>query len=127
MEHTEVARKELGVGPLLAPEVAVIFETDASAARAIARKYMATYLRLPNYTNNLRRLGWTEEDITGPSDALVDAICVWGTTDQVMARIQAHIDAGADHVCVQVLTATPKVLPFDLWQELADATKGLSS
>jgi probable F420-dependent oxidoreductase len=127
VEHTEVARKELGVGPLLAPEVAVIFETDAIAARAIARKYMATYLRLPNYTNNLRRLGWTEEDITGPSDALVDAICVWGTTDQVMTRIQAHIDAGADHVCVQVLTATPKVLPFDLWQELADATKGLSS
>jgi len=127
VEHTEVARKELGVGPLLAPEVAVVFETDPSIAREIARKYMTTYLRLPNYTNNLKRMGWTEEDIAGPTDALVDAICAWGTTDQIVARIKAHLDAGADHVCVQVLTANPKVLPFDTWQELSDATKGLQS
>jgi probable F420-dependent oxidoreductase len=125
VEHTVIARKELGDGPLLAPEVAVIFETDATVAREIARKYMATYLRLPNYTNNLKRLGWTEEDITGASDAIVDAICAWGTTDQVISRIKAHLDAGADHVCVQVLTANQKQLPFALWEELAAATKGL--
>lgn len=125
VEHTAVAREELGKDALLAPEVAVIFETDATVAREIARKYMATYTRLPNYTNNLRRLGWTEEDITGPSDALVDAICGWGTTDKVIARIKDHLDAGADHVGVQILSATPQNLPFALWQELADGTKGL--
>jgi 2-methylisocitrate lyase-like PEP mutase family enzyme len=73
----------------------------------------------------LKRLGWTEEDITGASDAIVDAICAWGTTDQVISRIKAHLDAGADHVCVQVLTANQKQLPFALWEELAAATKGL--
>lgn len=125
VEHTAFARETMGAGPLLAPEVAVILETDAVKAREIARKYMTTYTRLPNYANNLKRHGFTEDDITQQSDRLVDAIVAWGTTDQVVSRVKEHFDAGADHVCIQVLTATTGVLPMREWQELADATKGL--
>lgn len=124
VEHTVVARAALGPDAMLAPEQVVIFETDPSKARQIARQYMSTYLALPNYTNNLKRLGWSEEDITGASDKLVDAICAWGTTEQAVARVKAHLDAGANHVCVQVLTDAPGTLPFSQWQELADATRG---
>ena len=125
VEHTAFARETMGAGPLLAPEVAVILETDATKAREIARKYMTTYTRLPNYANNLKRHGFTEDDITQQSDRLVDAIVAWGTTDQVVSRVKEHFDAGADHVCIQVLTSTTGVLPMREWQELADATKGL--
>ena len=121
VEHTAVAREVLGAGPLLLPEQAVVFETDPDKAREIARRYMAVYLGLPNYTNNLRRLGWTEEDITGPTDKLVDAIVAWGTLDQILTRIRAHFDAGADHVSVQVLPADPRALPMDEWRSLAGA------
>ena len=121
VEHTAVAREVLGTGPLLLPEQAVVFETDPDKAREIARRYMAVYLGLPNYTNNLRRLGWTEEDITAPTDALVDAIVAWGTLDQILTRIRAHFDAGADHVSVQVLPADPRALPMDEWRSLAEA------
>lgn len=124
VEHTVVAREALGSDAMLAPEQVVIFETDPSKARQIARQYMSTYLALPNYTNNLKRLGWSEEDITGASDKLVDAICAWGTTEQAVSRVKAHLDAGANHVCVQVLTDAPGTLPFSQWQELADATRG---
>jgi probable F420-dependent oxidoreductase len=121
VEHTAVAREVLGAGPLLAPEQAVVIETDPTAARDIARRYMAVYLGLPNYTNNLKRLGWTDDDIAGPSDALVDAIVAWGTLDQVIERIRAHFDAGADHVAVQVLPADPRALPMTEWRALAEA------
>ena len=96
-----------------------MLETDPSKAREIARRHMATYLRLPNYTNNLRRLGWADEDIDGATDEMVDAIVAWGTLDDVAARIRAHHDAGADHVCVQVLPADPAALPVAEWRELA--------
>ena len=121
VEHTAMARDTLGAGPLLAPEQAVVFETDPAVARDIARKHMATYLRLPNYTNNLKRLGWSDGDIEGASDALVDAIVAWGTLDQIVARVRAHLDAGADHVCVQVLPADQSALPMAEWRELATA------
>ena len=121
VEHTVMARETLGAGPLLAPEQAVVFETDPAKARDIARRHMATYLRLPNYTNNLKRLGWTDADIDGASDALVDAIVAWGTLDQITARVRAHLDAGADHVCVQVLPADQSALPMAEWRELATA------
>jgi 2-methylisocitrate lyase-like PEP mutase family enzyme len=81
------------------------------------------YLALPNYANNLKRLGWDESDIVGVSDAIVDAIVGWGSTDQVLARIKAHLDAGADHVCVQVLGAAPGTVPAEQWRELAAATR----
>jgi probable F420-dependent oxidoreductase len=104
VEHTKVARETLGDGPLLAPEVSVAVETDAAAARERARSFMKLYLALPNYTNNLRDLGWGDADLAdGGSDALVDAIVGWGDVAAVAARVRAHQDAGADHVCVQIV------------------------
>ena len=122
IEHTPVARGILGTGKLLCPEQAVVLEADPATARGVARAHMATYLGLPNYTNNLKRLGWTDADIAdGGSDALVDAIVAWGSTDDVVKRIDAHHDAGADHVAIQVLTADPRALPMPQWRELASA------
>jgi probable F420-dependent oxidoreductase len=125
VEHTAVARDALGVGPLLAPEQAVVFETDATKAREIARRHMATYLRLPNYTNNLKRLGWTDDDIATCPDALVDAIVAWGSLDTIAARVRAHLDNGADHVCVQVLPADLRAMPMVEWRELATIISSL--
>lgn len=123
VEHTAFARETMGANALLAPELAVVLETDAKKAREIARKYMTTYTRLPNYTNNLKRFGFTEEEITHQEDRLVDAIVAWGSIDNVTAAVKRHLDAGADHVCIQVLTDKPGTLPMREWQELADATR----
>ncbi len=107
-EHTAVAREALGSEPLLAPEVAVVLETDETVARGIAREYMRGYLALPNYSNNLRRLGYTDEDLAdGGSDALMDVLIPWGDLDSVVAGIEKHYAAGADEVAIQVLTADP--------------------
>lgn len=104
-EHTRWAREILGPGPLLAPEQKVVLETDPEAARDIARRAVARYLALPNYTNNLVRLGFTEADLTdGGSDRLVDALVAVGSTQAVADRVREHHQAGADHVCIQVLT-----------------------
>ncbi|MGN6693373.1 MAG: LLM class F420-dependent oxidoreductase [Aquihabitans sp.] len=121
-EHTAFAREVLGEGPLLAVEQAVVFETDPAKARDIARSHTKTYTPLPNYTNNLRRLDptWTDDDFAhAGSDRLVDSIVAWGSDDAVVARVQAHLDAGADHVCIQVLTdgVAP---PVDEWRRLSD-------
>jgi probable F420-dependent oxidoreductase len=122
VEHTAIARGVLGDGPLLAPEQAVVLSTDPDVARAIARAHMSVYLTLPNYTNNLKRLGFTDADIAdGGSDTLVDAIVAWGSLDDIAARVRAHHDAGADHVCVQVLTPQQGALPIAEWRELAPA------
>lgn len=121
-EHTARARAIMGKGPLLAPEQAVVLETTPSMAREIARGHMATYLGLPNYVNNLKRLGFGDDDLAnGGSDRLVDAIVAWGDIDAVIKRVRAHHDAGADHVCIQVLDADPRVLPLRQWRELAAA------
>jgi probable F420-dependent oxidoreductase len=103
VEHTARAREVLGPGPLLAPEVAVVLDTDRDSARATARRFMAEpYLRLPNYLNNLRALGYTDDDFRdGGSDRLVDALVGWGDVDAVRARVTEHLAAGADHVAVQ--------------------------
>lgn len=122
VEHTVLAREILGPGPLLAPEQAVVLEADPGAARAIARRHMSGYLGLPNYTNNLRRLGWDEGDLAGGgSDRLVDAIVAWGGVEQIRSRVRAHREAGADTVCVQVLTAEPEQFPRAQFRELAPA------
>lgn len=113
VEHTPFARKMLGAGPLLAVEQAVVFETDPSVAREIAREHMAGYLRLENYANNLKRLGWTDEDLAGPSDRLVDAIVAWGPTEAILDRVRSHLRHGADHVCVQPRTTDPGRIPFE--------------
>ena len=125
VEHTPIARAAMGPDALLAPEQAVVFSRDASEARAIARGFMKTYLGLPNYTNNLKRLGWTDEDIAGPSDALVDAIVAWGSLDDIQARIKAHLDGGADHVCVQVLSPDPTKVTMDEFRQLASLIPSL--
>jgi probable F420-dependent oxidoreductase len=102
--HTIRARKILGPGRLLAPEQAVLLETDPVAARARAREHMAWYLTLPNYAENLRWLGFTDEDLGGGiSDRLVDAIVAWGDEAAIQARVREHLDAGADHVSIQPL------------------------
>ncbi|WP_175084313.1 LLM class F420-dependent oxidoreductase [Candidatus Frankia nodulisporulans] len=124
-EHTREARRLLGPGPLLATEQKVVFNTDAERARAIARRALAPYLGLPNYTNNLRRLGFTDVDLTdGGSDQLVDALVAWGDETAILARIGAHHGAGANHVAVQVLTDTPGELPRAGWARLAAAIGG---
>lgn len=103
-EHTARAREILGKGPLLCPEQMVLLETNASEARAIARKHMAIYAGLPNYQNNLKWLGFEDADFeNGCSDRLVDAIVAWGDEKAIAARVQEHWDAGADHVCIQPL------------------------
>jgi len=125
IEHTVVAREILGQGPLLAPEVAVVLHTDVTAARELARGYMAMYLSLSNYVNNLRNLGWTEADLTGGgSDRLVDALIPWGSPEAVARRLGEHRDAGADHVCVQVIGGD-RQFPAGSYRELAGAL-GLS-
>lgn len=118
-EHTAVAREAMGPDAFLAPEQTVVLSTDPTAARDIARRMMAMYLTLPNYTNNLRRLGWSEEDLSGCTDRLVDAIVAWGDVDAIAARVRQHLDAGADHVCLQVLPADQNALPMDEWREIA--------
>lgn len=121
-EHTALARELIGSEPLLAVEQMVMFETDAERAREAARMHMAPYVRLPNYANNLIRLGFSEEDVAdGGSDRLVDAIVAWGTMNDALARVRAHLDAGADHVCIQVLGADLAHVPVDGWRELASA------
>ncbi len=128
VEHTPIARAILGPDALLAPEQAVVFSANADEARAIARGHMSTYMGLPNYTNNLRRLGWGDEDLVtpnGPSDKLVDAIVAWGTLDDIHARIKAHLDGGADHVCVQVLSANLTAVTMNEFRDLASLIPSL--
>jgi len=125
-EHTQFARETMGPGALLAPEQKVVLESDRERARAIARKGLAIYLKLPNYTNNLKRFGFTDDDIAEPgSDRLVDGLVAWGDVDTVVARVRAHLDAGADHVCIQALTDASGALPRAAWRELAPAVRGL--
>jgi probable F420-dependent oxidoreductase len=119
VEHTARARSILGPGPLLAPEVAVVLETDPARARELARGYARTYLALPNYTENLRTLGFGNDDIGGGgSDRLIDAVIPWGDAETLAAVVGAHHDAGADHVCVQVVTGRPE-FPLAEYRELA--------
>lgn len=121
-EHTAFARAELGAGPLLAVEQAVVFETDPVRAREIARTHTSIYTGLPNYANNLRRFGFVDDDfLDAGSDRLVDAIVAWGSMDDVLGRIAAHRDAGADHVCIQVIGADGREVPLAAWRELAAA------
>jgi probable F420-dependent oxidoreductase len=122
-EHTRAAREIVGPGVLLAPEQMVAFETDPGAARAIGRAALSFYLRAPGYLANLRRLGFDDEDwadFKAPSDRLVDAIVAWGDIETITRRVAEHHDAGADHVCVQVLSAGAD-LPLPQWRQLADA------
>ncbi len=123
-EHTRLARDILGPAPLLAPEQKVVLDTDAARARALGRDRVRTpYLWLVNYTSNLRRFGWTDADLSGGgSDALIDALVAHGTADEVTAHLARHLEAGADHVVVQVLTE-PDADPRPGYRQLAQALK----
>jgi probable F420-dependent oxidoreductase len=120
--YTAQAREILGPGPLLAPEQKVVLSTDPGQARAIGRSRVEKpYLGLANYTANLRRLGWTDADLSGGgSDTLIDALVAHGSAGQVAARLAEHLDAGADHVSIQLLT-TPGADPAGGYRELAAA------
>lgn len=108
VEHTRRAREVLGPQPLLAPEQAVVLSRHATDARRIARAHLPDYLELENYRRNLVRLGWAESELAdGGSEALADAIVACGDAELIASRVQAHLDGGADHVCIQVLGENP--------------------
>jgi probable F420-dependent oxidoreductase len=119
VEHTAIARERLGPGKLLAPEQAVVLTDDASRARQVIREHMAFYLSTENYRNSMLRLGFEESDLeNGGSDRLADAIVVWGDEGAIRERVKAHLDAGADHVCIQVL---PREFDLEPLRRLAPA------
>ena len=123
LAHTTVAREQLGAGPLLAPEVAVVLDDDAERARVAAREFAATYLGLSNYTNNLLRTGFGEGDIVdGGSDRLIDAVVPHGSADQLAGIARAHLAAGADHVVLQAIGEAG--IPRRTWTALAGALLG---
>jgi probable F420-dependent oxidoreductase len=120
-EHTRTAREAVGPERLLAVEQAVVLETDPERARALARGHLEIYLQLPNYANNWRRLGYTDDDIEGGgSDRLVDALVVWGDEDAIRARVDEHREAGADQVLIQAVSGG-EGLPREEWRRLAPA------
>jgi probable F420-dependent oxidoreductase len=123
VEHTRFAREQLGPDALVAPELACVLDTNGARARHTARSYAEIYLRLRNYTSNLLRFGFTEQDIAdGGSDRLIDAIIPHGSAEQIAQAARAHLDAGADHVCLQPLGAGG--IPREEWTALASALIG---
>src|SRR5262245_46306235 len=119
-EHSRIAREAVGPGKLVAPEQTVVLESDPARARELGRRFLAGYLAMPNYTNNLRRLGFGDEDFAdGGSDRLVDAVVAWGEPEAIAARVAEHRAAGADHVCIQVAGVSRGELPLAQWRALA--------
>lgn len=120
VSHTATARAELGEGPLLAPELKVVLERDPETARSIARAHLGRYLASPNYANNLLRMGYVASELeNGGNDAVVDSLVAWGGPEAVAERVAEHREAGADHVCIQVLTADTSLFPLTEWRSLA--------
>jgi probable F420-dependent oxidoreductase len=120
VEHTREARGILGNERILAPEAAAVFATERAQARQAGDRYMNTYLVLDNYRRNLQRLGWSGKDLETPgSDRIFDSVVAWGSTGHIAAKLKQHLEAGADHVAVQVLTATPNVAPLEDLRRLA--------
>jgi probable F420-dependent oxidoreductase len=121
-EHTRSAREVLGERGVLVPELAIVLDDDPVSARERARAHVADYLTLPNYANNLLRLGFTEEDLRdGGSERLVEALVAAGDEATIAARVAEHLDAGADHVCVHVVGPMEQPLPRETWRRLAPA------
>jgi len=124
-EATAAARSVLGAGPLLAVEQAVLLEDDPAEARRTARDFIAFYMSLPNYVRAWDRVGFgPEERADGCSDRMVDAVVAWGSPETIAARVRAHLGAGADHVCLQVLDPDPNGLPMAGWKALAPTLLG---
>jgi probable F420-dependent oxidoreductase len=120
VEHTRSARERLGPGKLVMPELACVIDTDPVRAKAVARDYAKLYLGLRNYTQALLRFGFTERDIAdGGSDRLIDAVIPQGSAEQIAEVVQAHLDAGADHVCLN--PQGEEGIPRESWTALAKA------
>lgn len=120
-EHTATVRQALGHDGLVLPEQTVALTTDADEAHRLGREYLTRYIELPNYVNNWRRLGFGDEDFTGGgSDRLIDALVAWGDEATIAGRVREHYDAGADHVCIQVIS-DQGLLPRRLWRALSPA------
>jgi probable F420-dependent oxidoreductase len=124
-EATAVARSVVGPGPLLAVEQAVLVEENRAEARRIGREFIAFYLTLDNYVRAWDRAGFgPEEQADGGSDRMVDAMLAGGSLEAIAERVRAQLDAGADHVCLQVLDPDPNGLPVAGWRALASALLG---
>ena len=124
-EHSQAARQLVGASKVVAPEQAVLLESDPARAREVSRGHLEIYLQLPNYVNNWRRLGYTDEDFAGGgSNRLVDGLVAWGDEGRVADRLQAHHDAGADHVCIQVIGGPAAAPPLAEWRRVAEALAG---
>jgi probable F420-dependent oxidoreductase len=120
VDHTATARETLGPDPILAPEQMVVLDTDRERGLQTARNGMAVYLRAPNYVNNLKRFGFSDDDMeNGGSEKLVDAIVAVGDVKTAVDRVEQHFAAGASHVCVQVLGEDLRSVPESGWRELA--------
>ena len=117
VDHTAQAREILGPNTFLAAEQAVLFETDPSTARAKAREHLHPYLTSPYNVAKFQRLGYTDEEISGAANRIVDDLVIWGTPDTIVDKLQAHTKAGADHVAIQVINKDP--MPH--WRHLAEA------
>ena len=118
--HTKFARERLGPSALVAPELAVVVDADHLSAKVAAREYAQFYLQLRNYTNNLLRFGFTEDDLmSGGSERLLDTIVPQGSAAELAPAVQGHLDAGADHVCVQAVGV--RGVPAEQWRALAEA------
>jgi probable F420-dependent oxidoreductase len=120
-DYTAWARSVLGHDTTLAVDQIVVLETDASHARRIARGPVGQLASLPSYTENLHRMSFTDDEITGLSDRLVDGVVAWGDVDAITARVSEHEKAGADHVALIVTTDSPDRVPVDEWRQLASA------
>jgi probable F420-dependent oxidoreductase len=107
-EHSALARAVLGPDALLAPEQGVVLDSDPARVREICRQTVEQYRGFPNYANNWRRLGFTNEDIANASDRLIGALFASGTPERIAERVNAHRASGADHVCLQVITGAPR-------------------
>ena len=124
-EHTRSAREILGPDAVLAPELGVVLDGDVARGRERAREHVADYLELPNYANSMLRMGFTEDDLRdGGSDRLVDGVVAVGDEEAIRARVEEHLDAGADHVCIQVVGPMGQPLPRETWRRLAPALLG---
>jgi probable F420-dependent oxidoreductase len=121
-QHTAGAREILGDGPLLAVEQAVALTTDREEALRLGRSHLSRYIRLPNYRNSWLRQGFKEEDLSdGGSERLVEGLVAWGSEDDIRERVREHLSAGADQVCVQVVSDDPVDRLIEQWRSLASA------
>jgi probable F420-dependent oxidoreductase len=126
VEHTPIARRHLGAEAFLGVEQAAVLTTDRAAGLAIGHAFARNYLALPNYANNLRRLGWTDDELAGEgSERLVDAVIAIGDVDAIVRRVRAHLEAGADHVCLQLREARSTDPALAAYRELAAALLAL--